>query len=484
MPVYIPQSTRDLIARMKSDPDCVISRDPAVHGREVVLARAPGRLDVMGGIADYSGGLVCEFPLDCSTAVGVQRRDDRTVVIESYNAPNGETGYGTARVKFSLDDLYGTAALMPVEIIRQFFSGGNHWAAYVAGAYWVLGRHRKLTRRTSGANIVCHSNVPLGAGVASSAALECAALSAITTAYHLILEPLETAVLAQAVENLIVGTPCGVMDQVASMMGNKNKLLLLECQPHNLKGFVEVPPGLMVCGIDTRARSAEGWARYRQTRIAAFMAQAIIAQAYKDLGQKADPTHGYLANVTPAVYRRYFRHLLPTSTRGSVFLRTFGGIADRLTTVDPVAIYNVRAAADHHVHENARVYQFVDMLEQATHGSADALVRAGRLMFAAHASYNHRAMQGSKQADLLVQLVRQHGLNHGFYGAKITGAGSGGTVVVLCDDNDISRTILQQIATAYQQYTGLVPQLLLGSSEGAAETGPLRMTTAEIFSVS
>jgi galactokinase len=353
--VYIPQSTRDLMARMKSDMDCVISRDPAVHGREVVLARAPGRLDVMGGISDYSGGLVCEMPLDCSTAVGVQRRDDRTVVIESYNAPTATGDNGTSRVRFSLDDLYGTAALLPVEMIRAFFSGEKHWAAHVAGAYWVLGKHRKLTRRTSGANIVCHSNVPLRGGVASSAALEVAALSAITTAYHLILEPLETAVLAQAVENLIVGRPSGVMDQVTSMMGSKGRLLLLECQPHTVKGFVDVPAGLMVCGMDSGARSAEGWNKYRDTRIAAFMAQVMIARAYEELGMKGDPTKGYLANVTPAVYRKYFRKVLPRMINGGAFLQAFEATGDRMTAVDPAASYAVRGAADHHVLENARV---------------------------------------------------------------------------------------------------------------------------------
>jgi L-arabinokinase len=102
-------------------------------------------------------------------------------------------------------------------------------------------------------------------------------------------------------------------------------------------------------------------------------------------------------------------------------------------------------------------------------------------MLASHCSYDLRAMQGSKQVDLLVQLVKKHGARHGFYGAKITGGGSGGTVAVLCDEAPKSREILGQIAAAYEKYTGLKAAVLLGSSEGAAETGPLKMTTAELF---
>ena len=480
--VYIPQSTRDLIAHMKSDPNCVI-KPGASSQHEVVLARAPGRLDVMGGIADYTGSLVCEMPLDVSTAVAVQRRDDRKVFLESYNVTTqsggGATGGGW-KVEFSLDDLYGTAALLPLDTIRAFFSGDRRWAAYVAGAYWVLGRHRKLNRRTSGANIVCHSNVPLGGGVSSSAALEVAALSAITTAYHLILDPLETAVLAQLVENQIVGAPCGVMDQVTSMMGRKGKLLLLKCQPHEVQGFVDIPPGLTVCGINSNVKHSVGGSSYRNTRVAAFMAHALIARAYQDLGVKADPTKGYLANITPELYRKYFRPILPKTMLGRDFLKTYTSI-DRVTTVDPATRYTVRAAADHHILENARVHQFTDMLDQASTGSPEALLRAGRLMLASHCSYGRRAMLGSRETDLLVTALHNRGPRHGVYGAKITGGGSGGTVAVLCQDTDQTRTALHEICANYHKQTGLTPQLLLGSSEGAAETGPLRMSVSEIF---
>lgn len=476
--MHIPQSTRDLIARMQSDSACVISH---AGGHEVVLARAPGRLDVMGGIADYTGSLVCEMPLDVSTAVAVQRRDDTQLVIESYNAAEA---HGKARVELSIEDFYGSASFLPLESIRMLFAGDRHWAAYVAGAYWVLGKQRKLRRRTGGANIVCHSNVPLGGGVSSSAALEVAALSAITAAYHLLLEPLETAVLAQRVENYIVGAPCGVMDQVTSMMGRKDKLLLLECQPHTVKGYVDVPAGLMFCGINSHVKHSVGGSAYRNTRIAAFMAHAIIARAYKDLGGRVDPTGGYLARVAPAIYRRYFRPILPRQMLGRDFLRTYGGTVDKVTAIDPQTTYHVRAAADHHVLENARVQEFAEMLAQAASGSQEALVRAGRLMYAAHCSYGQRAKMGAKECDWLVSAVRQRGPKNGFYGAKITGGGSGGTVAVLCESSDRCRSALQDICAAYQKAVGLPPALLLGSSEGAAETGPLRMTAAELFAES
>ena len=84
------------------------------------------------------------------------------------------------------------------------------------------------------------------------------------------------------------------------------------------------------------------------------MANAIIVQGYKDLGLKSDPTKGYLANVNADVYRRYFRHVLPSQMTGAQLIDQFGKTTDRVTTVEPATVYRVRAAADHHIGENRR----------------------------------------------------------------------------------------------------------------------------------
>ncbi len=300
----LPHPIPELIAKIKAD------GNPVIHaaGKDIFLARAPGRLDVLGGVANTSGALVCEYPLDIATAVAVQRREDRKLVLSSYN---NEDPNAAKTIELSLDDLYGSAALMPVTDVQQSFSGQRHWASYVAGAYYVLAKQRKLTRRASGANISVYTTIPQGAGMASSAALELATLSALAAAYHMILEPMELALIGQKIENQIVGDPSGVMDQVTSALGQANKLLLLTCQPHNVDGFADVPHGLMLVGVDSGLKHAAGEPAYRNARVAGSMAHAIITAANKDLGVKADSTKGYLANINVDIYRRYFRRLLP-----------------------------------------------------------------------------------------------------------------------------------------------------------------------------
>ena len=270
---------------------------------EIYIARAPGRLDVMGGIADYTGSLVCELPLDVAAAVAVQRRDDRKLIIKRYGG-TGAAGGGDAIVSLSLDDFYGTAALMPIQTLQDMFAGGKQWAAHVAGAYPTLAKHKKITRRTHGANIACYSNVPHGGGVAASAAMGCARCLPVVAAYHLILEPLE---------NRPAGPQAGKSDRRRAQRDygpddgggvwqKQDRLLLIRCQPHELVGTITVPRGggamaadfcflrgfILMCSIPRTATpiaSAAG--------VGVHGAQAIIARFYKDMGNKTDPSGGY-----------------------------------------------------------------------------------------------------------------------------------------------------------------------------------------------
>lgn len=480
--VFLPAPVPELLQRLKSDPHRVLDH----AGKDIFIGRAPGRLDIMGGIADYTGSLVCEMPLDVAAAVAVQHRNDRKLVLRSYNADGGN-GAPERTVELSLDDFYGTAALLPYETLQRLFAGQNRWAAYVAGVFPILAKYKKLTRRATGANIACFSTVPPGSGLASSAALECATLSALTAAYHLILEPLETAVLAQKVENHIVGAPCGVMDQVTSILGKQDRLLVLKCQPHELLDDLPIPAGTRFLGINSNARHSVESSAYRQTRIAAFMAQAIIARLYRDLSAKPnakDPTNGYLANITPDLYHRYFRPLLPDTLRGDAFLAEYGPTIDRVTAVDPALTYRPRAAAEHHILEHARVGKFVELLKTTSASEAapnpQSLVAAGQLMLQSHRSYSENAGLGSPETDLLVDLIMQRGPAQGFYGAKITGGGSGGSVAVLAQNTPATFESLTAICGQYRAQTGLEPALLMASSPGVAQTEPQRLAAKEL----
>jgi L-arabinokinase len=254
------------------------------------------------------------------------------------------------------------------------------------------------------------------------------------------------------------------------------------CQPHELQPSLPVPPGVRFIGINSNVKHSVGGGQYGITRCAAFMAHRIILEQMRRLGAAAgrelasDPMKGYLANLDPDDYKKFFRPRLPETIRGSEFLKTYGGTVDAATTVNPAQEYHVLRAADHHVLEARRVRQFAEALEHANaapHGTRDQgkwLDRAGHLMYASHLSYTNDAMLGAPECDLLVQLVRERE-KEGLYGARITGGGSGGTVAVLTDANDRADRAVADVMAEYEKRTGKKPEAFTATSPGAWHAG-------------
>src|SRR5215204_6499579 len=176
---------------------------------EVFVARAPGRLDVMGGIADYSGSLVLELPIAEATLVALQMGEERRLRVYTLM----EDARGGTLFEMPLADFERDGRPVGYEEARAYFERdpARLWAAYVAGVFLVLMRERGV-RFDSGARMLVSSRVPRGKGVSSSAALEVASMSAVAAGFGLDLEPRELALLCLRVENLVVGAPCGVMD--------------------------------------------------------------------------------------------------------------------------------------------------------------------------------------------------------------------------------------------------------------------------------
>ena len=426
----------------------------------VHVARAPGRLDVMGGIADYSGSVVLEATIGEAACAGAQLRRDGLVRVWSYGAEHEGLG---ARREVRLEDLrprgdgYGD--------VRTFLRADptTAWAAYLAGAFPVLEREG-VASDLPGANILLHSSVPVGAGVSSSAAIEVAAMFALDGAFGLGLEGLHLAWLCQIVENEVVGAPCGIMDQVTCALGEAGKLLALRCRPHDLLGLHELPAGWHVYGLNSHVKHSVGGSRYGRARTAAFMGLGIIA---RQVGP--DEMGGYLCNLTPRQYRERFRHLLPGKMRGAEFLERYGRHLDPVTTVNPDEVYSVRACAEHPIYENHRVEAFIVCLQRAREGDAGAGVEAGKLMYGSHWSYGAKCALGSAETDLLMRLVRERGPDQGLLGAKITGGGGGGTVAVLAD-REVTDT-LRAVCAEYGRQTGIQADLITGTSPGAYAAG-------------
>jgi galactokinase len=450
-----------------------------VSDRPTRISRAPGRLDVMGGIADYTGSLVCQATLDRAAAVALQERNDRNLHIFSFNLQDEQQLFTFG---IPLDAL---AELAVDQLRADFNKTGRGWVAYIAGCLKILHEHELLDLRSAnGLNLAIYSTVPLGAGVSSSAAIEVATMMNLCGHFALLaaMEPMLLAAMCQEVENRIVGVPCGIMDQVASCSGQADSLLRLLCQPHELQSPLAFPPGIRAVGIDSRIKRSVGGGMYGKTRCAAFMGHAMILAKMREMGQavgrtlEGDPMNGYLANLDPDDYKRFFRPYLPEQMPGQEFLARYGSTIDRATKVDPSASYHVQRATDHHVLEAKRVRGFVSFLEGAqappenSEERNNLLNKAGHLMYASHMSYTNDALLGADECDLLVQMVREREFA-GLYGAKITGGGGGGTVAVLCDVGPEADAAIAAIMAEYQRRTGNQPRAFLASSPGAWQVG-------------
>ena len=453
------------------DPDPA-RREYFARGEPVFVACAPGRLDVMGGIADYSGSLVLELPLDRTTVAMVQRQDAQTVDVISLR------GAECVRASLPLDLLRDTSDDAPVRIAAHFpATGDSHWASYVFGAaYACLARgHPPLLASTRGSRILIDSDVPEGKGVSSSAALEVSTLAAVAAAFDVDLYAEQVAIAAQWAENTVAGAPCGIMDQMTSACGRADHLLRLRCRPATIEGHVAIPHGYRFYGIDSGIRHAVTGADYGTVRTAAFMGYRIIADLERLPVQMrgaralvADYAWGgYLSAISPAEFSSRFETALPEVMLGADFLARYAGITDGVTTVDPARLYPVRVATGHPVRENARVERFAQLLEMLE-GAAEHVAELGELMLAAHRSYSACGL-GSDGTDRLVALVAEAGAGRGLYGAKITGGGSGGTVAILAafDAEDEVRAL----AARYASESGRTAEVFAGSGPGMGERG-------------
>ncbi len=262
------------------------------------------------------------------------------------------------------------------------------------------------------------------------------------------------------------------MDQMTASLGRKRKLLALLCQPADVQQFVSLPPGIGFWGIDSGIRHAVSGSDYGAVRTGAFMGYRIIADL---AGLKVsspdqngvvhihDPRwHGYLANLTVDEFRRCYAGRLPETMQGAEFLARYAGTTDSVTRVDPARSYAVHQPTWHPIAEAGRVRRFAELLTGAL--CETSLMEMGQLMFDSHASYSACGL-GSNETDRVVELVGECGKQHGLFGAKITGGGSGGTVAVLGTVD--AADVVARIAQRYHHETGHPELVFSGSSDGA-----------------
>jgi galactokinase len=321
---------------------------------------APGRVNLIGEHTDYSGGLVLPVAIDRALVVAGGLRGDDTVRVASVQVP-GE-------FRMSLSDI------QPQRI--------DGWASYPLGTLWAL---QRAGVAVGGVDLMFDSDIPIGGGLASSAALEVATALAFTELTGQQMSPMELARCCQEGENSMAGAPTGPMDQLAVLGGRAGHALLLDCRSltSELLAFRPDEASLAMLVIDTNVRHANSGPGYRTRRDQC--AQAALALGVDTL---RDATADSVATTLTGVLQR-------------------------------------RAA--HVVSENQRVLEVADLL------------RAGRLrdigppLDASHASLRDDYEVSCAELDLAVEAARRAGA----VGARMTGAGFGGCAIALVNVADI-----------------------------------------------
>jgi len=338
--------------------DGLADRFAATFGRAPVgVWAAPGRVNLIGEHIDYNDGLVLPFALSQRTYAAAAPRDDGVVAARMLEADG------------SLSD--AVARLEPGRL--------TEWPAYVAGVLWAL---REYGHDVRGMDVLLDGQVPVGAGLSSSAALECAVAVAAAELSGLRLDDAALAKVAQRAENDFVGVPCGLMDQMASMACEAGFALLYDVRSEQAEQvpFAPQESGLALLVIDTKVKHSVGDGAYADRR-------STCEEAAKTLGVPS------LRDVSPAELEDVLRKL-PADT-----------------------VPRVR----HVVTEIARVAAAADALR------AGEWRQLGELMSASHVSLRDDYEVSAEELDVAVDTA----LGAGALGARMTGAGFGGSAIAL-----------------------------------------------------
>lgn len=340
--------------------------------------QAPGRVNLIGEHTDYNEGFVLPFAIDRTARVGVGVRTDSNVrLLSTY----GDQGVVTT----SLDELQPGSA--------------KGWTKYPLGVMWAL-RERGID--VPGVDLLLDSNVPLGAGLSSSHAIECAVITALNEVTGAGLNAQDMVLATQRAENDFVGAPTGIMDQSASLRGSEGHAVFLDCRDQNasLVPFETGPAGLVLLVIDTKVSHSHADGGYASRRASCELGAEV-------LGVKA------LRDVQ------------------------VGDLAEASGLLDEVTFRRVR----HVVTENDRVLQAVEVLGDK--GPA----AIGHLLDASHASMRDDFEISCPELDLAVDAARSSGA----IGARMTGGGFGGAAIALtpvAEEEKVRAAVVRAFAQA------------------------------------
>ena len=375
-----------------ADADAVTQDFADRHGHPPAgVWAAPGRVNLIGEHTDYNDGFVMPFALEQRVVLAAAPRDDGRWSVTSTDVDATES--------------FGVADLVP---------GMDGWQAYVAGVVWAL---RDAGHEVGGADLLLSSDVPVGAGLSSSAALECATLTALVDLNDLDIEPLERAKLARRCENEFVGAPTGLMDQAASTLCEPESALFLDCRSFEVRQ-VPLPlaaAGLEILVLDTNTPHALVDSEYAARRTTCEEAAALLGvPALRDV----EDLPAALAALPDPVMQRRVRHV---------------------------------------VTEDARVLEAAQALTEGR------LRDLAPVLDASHASMRDDFEITVPTVDLAVEAAREAGA----LGARMTGGGFGGCIIALVEAGS-SDAVAAHIAERFQAAGFAAPAHFTALAAGGA----------------
>lgn len=346
-----------------------------------IIVRAPGRVNLIGEHTDYNDGFVLPMAINYDVRIAARARSDRVVRLHS--------------VRFDQADSFDLSCVVRLH-------SGPSWANYVRGVVDVLQREGYVLQ---GLDAAIEGNVPIGAGLSSSAALELASLTAFRLLSGLTISPVCAALLCQRAESEFVGVRCGIMDQLISSLGRENHALLIDCRSLE-HSPVPLPPDVSVVVVDSAVHRELVESAYNERRAQCEeAARRLGVRALRDLS--VDELAASLNALPPAVARR----------------------------------------ARHVVSENQRV---LDSVAALSNGDVAAL---GALLNASHASLRDLFEVSTPAIDTLVEIQQSA---PGCWGARLTGAGFGGCTVALVRSRAVG-AFEKVVRAEYQARTGNIP---------------------------
>jgi galactokinase len=359
------------------------------------LFRAPGRVNLIGEHTDYNDGFVLPMAIDRAVWAAASPRQDREVRLLALSLE------GEVPLRFCLDGLQPDAK--------------NRWSNYVRGVLAVL---EQVGHRLGGMDLVYAGNVPIGAGLSSSAAVEVAVATAADRLFDLNVPGVELARICQRAEHEFAGTQCGLMDQLISVQAKEGHALLIDCR-HFAWETVSLPAGESVVVCDTGKRRGLADSAYNERRAQCEeSARRLGVATLRDLdGDTFEDRAGEL----PALLRKRARHV---------------------------------------VHENARTLRAAQALRRGD------VVAFGQLMNESHASLRDLYEVSSEELDLMSALARSF---PGCRGARMTGAGFGGCVVALVQEAE-AESFVESIGPFYERQAMRRPALYVCQAAAGAGT--------------